>query len=252
MPAANRADAAALKKEGNTHFGKGRYAEAVESYTAAIDLWMQPEERAVLYSNRSAARLKVAGEKQKALTDAERAIQLAPQYAKAHFRRGQALRALGDAEAAAGAMERVLELEPADGAATVALAELRGALEAPSQRQQPALEGAFVPGRFVPSPAAKAAKAAKAVPPVAPPPHVQGEPLVSKRDFGRVAGAATTFFERADDRKAAHEAAQPPKPPKTKAEEMFPGMAFPPGFGPDEPDWDPTYTPLFDRSTTST
>ena len=53
------ADASKLKKEGNAAFGKGKYAEAVEKYTAAIDLWMEPHDRAVLYSNRSAARLKV-------------------------------------------------------------------------------------------------------------------------------------------------------------------------------------------------
>ena len=53
------ADAPKLKKEGNAAFGKGKYAEAVEKYTQAIDLWMEPHDRAVLYSNRSAARLKV-------------------------------------------------------------------------------------------------------------------------------------------------------------------------------------------------
>ena len=53
------ADAAKLKKEGNAAFGKAKYAEAVEKYTQAIDLWMDTHDRAVLYSNRSAARLKV-------------------------------------------------------------------------------------------------------------------------------------------------------------------------------------------------
>ena len=128
--AMNLADAAGLKKKGNELFGRGKYAEAVEAYTQAIDLWMEPKDRAVLYSNRSAARLKIAGEKQKALSDAERAVQLAPDYAKAHFRRGQALRALGEAAKAAEAMQEVLRLEPSDQAATLALAELRGALEA--------------------------------------------------------------------------------------------------------------------------
>ena len=64
----NRADAAALKRSGNALFGKGRYAEAVSEYTAAIDLWMEPHDRAVLYANRSAARIKIAGEKTRALS----------------------------------------------------------------------------------------------------------------------------------------------------------------------------------------
>ena len=133
----NLADAAALKKKGNDFFGRGKYADAVEAYTAAIDLWMETHDRAVLYSNRSAARLKIAGEKQKALSDAERAVQLDPKYAKAHFRKGQALRALGDAAKAVEAMEEVLKLEPSDGAATVALSELRAALGAASAKKKP-------------------------------------------------------------------------------------------------------------------
>ena len=88
----NRTDPVALKKAGNALFGKGKYADAVAEYTAAIDLWMEPADRAVLYCNRSAARLKLPGEKQKALSDARRACELAPDYAKGHFRRGQALR----------------------------------------------------------------------------------------------------------------------------------------------------------------
>ena len=91
MPA-NRADAAALKKEGNDAMKRGAYKAAVEAYTAAIDLWMENSD-AILYPNRAAARLKMPGEATKALSDAER-VRATPTYAKAHFRRGQALRAL--------------------------------------------------------------------------------------------------------------------------------------------------------------
>ena len=44
------------------------------------------------------------------------------------------LRALGEAAKAAEAMQEVLRLEPSDQAATLALAELRGALEAAAAR----------------------------------------------------------------------------------------------------------------------
>ena len=53
MPA-NRADAAALKKEGNDAMKRGAYKAAVEAYTAAIDLWMENSDRAILW--RPAAR----------------------------------------------------------------------------------------------------------------------------------------------------------------------------------------------------
>ena len=109
MPA-NRADAAALKKEGNDAMKRGAYKAAVEAYTAAIDLWMENSDRAILYSNRAAARLKMPGEATKALSDAERACALHPTYAKAHFRRGQALRALKKDIPAAHAMHQVLAM----------------------------------------------------------------------------------------------------------------------------------------------
>ena len=53
----------ALKKEGNEAFKKGKWEEAVGCYTAAIaaDSWMKPEQRAVLYVNRAAVRLKQVG-----------------------------------------------------------------------------------------------------------------------------------------------------------------------------------------------
>ena len=123
MPA-NRADAAALKKEGNDAMKRGAYKAAVEAYTAAIDLWMENSDRAVLYSNRAAARLKMPGEATKALSDAERACALHPTYAKAHFRRGQALRALKKDIPAAHAMHQVLALAPGDAGAVEELRTL--------------------------------------------------------------------------------------------------------------------------------
>ena len=58
VPRAMATDAAALKKEGNGHFTKGNPEAAARCYTAAIDLWMENKDRAVLYVNRAAARLK--------------------------------------------------------------------------------------------------------------------------------------------------------------------------------------------------
>lgn len=264
------ADAPKLKKEGNALFGKGKYAEAVAKYTAAIDLWMDESDRAVLYSNRSAARLKLAGEKPRALMDAERACQLAPTYAKGHFRRGQALRALGDPVRAAEAMEKVLEIEPSDSAATVALAELRDALakmkpmgsgggdfERSSQSKSAgsgSIAGTFASGTVVPSHTPKS-KPFEAVAPSAssefaaarpPPPKAiasavpkKDELIVAKDDFRKLEGTAQRFMDAEEASKKTHAAKQPPKKPKTKAEEMgFLPWSFPPDFGPDAPDWD--------------
>jgi tetratricopeptide (TPR) repeat protein len=166
----NRTDPVALKKAGNTAFGKGRYTDALELYTAAIDLWMEPADRAVLYSNRSAARMKLPGgpaERQKALADAKRACELDPTYAKAHYRRGLALRAIGEPKAAIEAMERVLELAPGDGAAKVELEELKGGVTAPIK---PQLVGSLQPGQVhIPS--------ASRVRPLHSPPHARTQQL---------------------------------------------------------------------------
>ena len=88
------ADVASLRAAGNKAFQSGKHAEAIAKYTQAIDLWMDPSDRAALYTNRAAARLKLS-ENDKALSDAQRAISLTPTYAKAHFRSAAALRALG-------------------------------------------------------------------------------------------------------------------------------------------------------------
>ena len=120
MPLAHGADADALKAQGNAHFRRGQYGAAVSSYSAAIDLWMEPSDRAVLYTNRSAARLKL-GEAQRALADAERAVQLCADYAKGHYRRAVALRSLGQTTDARAALQTVLELAPTDAAARAEL-----------------------------------------------------------------------------------------------------------------------------------
>ena len=238
----NRADPSALKKAGNQAFGAKRFAEAVEHYTAAIDLWMEPVDRAILYSNRSAARLKLPGEKQKALKDAERACELAPEYAKAHFRRGQALRVLGDPEGAIDAMRHVLTLAPEDGGARQELCELEGALTAP---RKPQLAGSLQPGctvSYKPQPRldreigrvrGKMSEDGKA------------EIVVGDKDIRRVGGLAAPFMDRHDAIKAEHAAKAAALAPPKKAE-MFPGVEWPEGYGPEAPGWDPTYTPLLD------
>ena len=145
-PKANPTDPAALKKEGNDHFKRGSYEAAAKCYTTAIDLWMEPKDRAVLYVNRSAARLKQSPEPgctasalaESGLRDAERAMDLDASYAKGHFRRGQALSALRRHADAAEAFRRVLELSPGDAAAQTLLQEA----EAAATKAAAAVDGA--------------------------------------------------------------------------------------------------------------
>ncbi|GAB4817278.1 hypothetical protein N2152v2_004324 [Parachlorella kessleri] len=99
---------ASLKDEGNTLFSQGNYAEALEVYTKALQ---EVGEDAVLRSNLAAAHLKVK-QPGEALTHADRAVELRPDWEKAHFRRGCALEAQGNLEQAMEAFRTALQLNP--------------------------------------------------------------------------------------------------------------------------------------------
>mmetsp|Transcript_20289 Transcript_20289/g.33643 ORF Transcript_20289/g.33643 Transcript_20289/m.33643 type:complete len:238 (+) Transcript_20289:214-927(+) len=138
VPKANPADPQALKKEGNEHFRKGHFEAAATCYTRAIDLWMEPKDRAVLYVNRAATKLKQALY-ESALRDSDRAIELDDAYPKAHFRRGQALSALRRHADAATSMTKVLALSPGDTAAQEALQQEAAAASVETAQQPQAV-----------------------------------------------------------------------------------------------------------------
>jgi tetratricopeptide (TPR) repeat protein len=79
-----------LKQQGNDAFKAGKYNNALDLYSKAIAV----EESAALYSNRSATHLKLK-DAAAALKDADKCIELDPQWHKGWFRKGQALEAQG-------------------------------------------------------------------------------------------------------------------------------------------------------------
>ncbi|KAG8468996.1 hypothetical protein KFE25_007514 [Diacronema lutheri] len=118
MPARSAAE---WKAEGNAHFGAKRYVDAAEAYSQAIAC----EPDAVFFSNRCACQLKL-GQLDAALADALRARELRPTWAKAHFREGSVLTAMGRHADAARSLCEALQLEPSAEAA----AELRATMHA--------------------------------------------------------------------------------------------------------------------------
>ncbi|XP_066446579.1 tetratricopeptide repeat protein 1 [Eleutherodactylus coqui] len=79
-----------LKEEGNELFKKGEYVEAENIYSQALlkcPAFYQ-KERAILYSNRAAARLK-QDKTEAALRDCTKAIELNPDYIRALLRRAE-------------------------------------------------------------------------------------------------------------------------------------------------------------------
>jgi len=98
----------ALKDKGNAALQAGKFDDAVKFYTEAIAL---DENNHVLYSNRSAAYAK-AGKYRPALEDAERTVQLKPDWGKGYSRKGSALAYLGRIDESIKAYEEGLVHEP--------------------------------------------------------------------------------------------------------------------------------------------
>ena len=106
-PAAQGKTAAQLKDEGNQLFKRGKHAEAIERYTASLEI--EPTHLAL--ANRAMARLKL-GSFAEAEADCTAALALEPAYVKAYSRRGTARRQQGRPLPAALDFEAALRLEP--------------------------------------------------------------------------------------------------------------------------------------------
>ncbi|KAJ8332673.1 hypothetical protein SKAU_G00424620 [Synaphobranchus kaupii] len=85
-----REESLRLKETGNGQFKKGEHVEAEGSYTAALGVCpvCYSKERSILFSNRAAARLHL-DQKEKAIADCTKAIELNPNYVRAVLRRAE-------------------------------------------------------------------------------------------------------------------------------------------------------------------
>ncbi|CBF82501.1 hypothetical protein AN9124.2 [Aspergillus nidulans FGSC A4] len=119
----------ALKAEGNKAFAAKDYPTAVEKFTQAIEL---DSNNHVLYSNRSAV-YAAQQEYEKALADAEKAVEIKPDWSKGHQRKGAAYRGIGDLLAAHDAYEEALKLEPGNTQAQSGLDAVKRAINAEAQ-----------------------------------------------------------------------------------------------------------------------
>jgi translocation protein SEC72 len=112
---------ARAKEEGNKHFRKGEWQDAIKLYTLSADLAASRpvfesniyarDELALTLSNRSAAYMS-AGEFVNALVDADAVIAIKRPWVKGHFRRGKALAAMGRLEEAREALLLGLQFDP--------------------------------------------------------------------------------------------------------------------------------------------
>ncbi|KAK4507614.1 hypothetical protein PRZ48_001349 [Zasmidium cellare] len=100
------------KEEGNNHFKSGRYPQAVDVYTSALEI--DPSNKGTnskILNNRAMCYSKQK-QYQKAIEDCDKAIQLDPSYTKARRTRAKALGESGDWEEAVRAYKNIQETSP--------------------------------------------------------------------------------------------------------------------------------------------
>ena len=98
------------KDEGNVHFKKGAFAEAIACYNEAIEL--DPEQPA-FYTNRAFCHIRMENYGL-AIADSTVAIELDKTFAKAYYRRGSAYMGLGKYKLARNDFKSLTQLKPND------------------------------------------------------------------------------------------------------------------------------------------
>lgn len=101
-----------MKEEGNGHFKAGRYQQAVDVYTAALEVDpLNKSTNSKILNNRAMCYSKQK-QWQQAIQDCDKAIQLDPSYTKARKTRAKALGEGGDWEEAVRAYKSIQEQNP--------------------------------------------------------------------------------------------------------------------------------------------
>ena len=119
------ATADSLKQQGNSAFAAGKFEDAIEHFSRAIDL---DSSNHVLFSNRSASQASLK-RFELALEDAEKAISIKPDWPKGYSRKGAALHGLGKLAEAIAVYKEGLAHDPEN-------ALLKRAVEETEQEQR--------------------------------------------------------------------------------------------------------------------
>lgn len=129
------------KEQGNLHFGKGEWDDAIECYSEAIDVApADSTERAVYFANRAACYSKVH-EYDAVVEDCTSALGINPEYVKALLRRAQAREMLDQPTEALEDMRAVVRLDPEVKAASSAIPRLEAASNAKLEKQKEEMLG---------------------------------------------------------------------------------------------------------------
>lgn len=120
-----RSEAQLQKEEGNDFFKKQEYESAIKSYSRALRLCPKDfiKDRAILFSNRAACRMKKS-EYEEAILDSNKALELHPQYLKALLRRAELYEKVDKLEEALADYQKVVEMDPSQHPARAACLRL--------------------------------------------------------------------------------------------------------------------------------
>ncbi|KAK3603020.1 hypothetical protein CHS0354_037767 [Potamilus streckersoni] len=120
-----RTKAQALKDEGNALFKSGSYKSAIRCYTQALCICPMKfvKDRAIMYSNRAACKLR-RDNKEEAIRDCTKALNLHPHYVKALLRRAELYEASEKLDDALADYQKVVELDPSQNVARLACMKL--------------------------------------------------------------------------------------------------------------------------------
>ncbi|XP_008545805.1 tetratricopeptide repeat protein 1 [Microplitis demolitor] len=130
-----KAEAEALKNEGNNLFKSSNYNDAMVKYTQALQTCplAYPEDRAILYANRAAAKAK-DDDKESAIKDCSKAIELNPSYLKAYLRRAQLYEQTDNLDQSLADYKKIIELDPGNSEAQHAVRRLPPLIEEKNEK----------------------------------------------------------------------------------------------------------------------
>ncbi|XP_043794641.1 tetratricopeptide repeat protein 1 [Apis laboriosa] len=120
-----KAEAEKYKNEGNDLFKREEYLEAISVYTQGIQTCplAYSKERSVLYANRAAAKLKCL-DRESAISDCTKAIELNPSYVKVYARRARLYEETEKLDEALEDYKKILTFDPGHTEANYAVRRL--------------------------------------------------------------------------------------------------------------------------------
>ncbi|XP_014665987.1 PREDICTED: tetratricopeptide repeat protein 1-like isoform X1 [Priapulus caudatus] len=138
----NRKESQDLKSVGNKCFKEEKYKEAFDNYAHALQICPLSffKDRSIMYSNRAATRLRL-GQKEEAILDCSKAVELNPNYLKAVLRRAQTYELLEKLDEALEDYQKVVNLDPTNQEAREACLRLPHEIEERNEKLKTEMMG---------------------------------------------------------------------------------------------------------------